>query len=344
MSCPTYFTDKIIEIPTNSNETELKCMGVNLSLTDWKLLWNGGTCQQYYSNLISSGQNLSFSQTGFDKTVKNFNYIFGTYFGPQQDINDKGGHIITQPGKPNYDPFQDTLINACSSVQYGLAGACQEASQNMCKSCSVNSVLANESLLKLCGCQVSSLTDIQLSSGVDPSCDPLCAREQVAKKRDPITGQIESCKQTVCVINDVAIRSSESFVSGISFTQVCPQCSVSTGTTCRCIVDASIPGQYQDLDITTNFNQYCGENSICMSVDPTTGVSTPVDCNTSLIEVETYKIVIPLWVWVISAIILVLAIVLLLVCLNLKDTKKQSVAKIQFNQKNPYVTGKKIKK
>lgn len=322
-TCPIYYS-KQISPPVTSNSIENNCMGIGLNLNQLKEYWDnpGNThigCETYYNNLIYSGNNRTFSQTGFSQAQSNFDYIFSSYFNNSAEgiLSGIGGHIITVPGDPLYDSFQDTLIDACSNnPQFGLQGVCQNVAQQMCNSCTSNDITSNPSLLRLCGCEISSISNIPNTSGVTPACDPLCAQEQVSKKRNSITGEIYTCSATVCVINGISISASDSLLGGISFNQICPQCS---GTNqCRCIVDTSVMSQYEGTGLTLGFEQYCGANSVCSNIDPITGAATNVECNQKFEETKEGittkygKINIPIWVWVISSIILILGIIIII--------------------------------
>lgn len=314
MSCVKYFNSPT-EIGLRTNPVENYCMGLKpdgsqMSFKDWKSYWanidnSHQSCTNLFNNKIYSGPNRTFSPENFNQVVVDFNYIFSKYFDPNNSTG-SGGHLFTSPGQEGYDSFQNTIISACSNnPQYGLQGACQQVASQMCSNCSTQEIISNNDLLKLCGCNKSSLENIPEYSNIQPACDPLCISEQVSKKRDPISGDIEICTSTVCVINDISIKTSNSGI--LNFSQICPQCD-SGG--CRCIVDSSIPN-ITGLD---SFTQYCGDNSVCLNIDPITQQSTVIPCN-DVIDVltpETYFLPINLWVWITFFIILILAFLVIL--------------------------------
>lgn len=357
-TCPIYY-ENTTQPPISTNIVENNCMGLGLTLNQLKEYWaNPGnthtSCQKLYNNIIYSGPNRSFSEEGFSQVQANFEYLFSSYFNnsPEAILSGIGGHIITVPGDPLYDSFQDTLIDACANnPEYNLQGACQNVTQQMCNSCTSTDITSNPSLLKLCGCQVSSISNIPNTSGVTPACDPLCAQEQVSKKRNPITGEIYTCNATVCVINGISINAADSLVGGISFTQICPQCS---GTNqCRCITDTSVMSQYSGTGLEFGFNQYCGANSVCSNIDPITGIVTNVECNEAFNNmtdetsgINKYSIKIPIWVWITASIILIIGIIVIISAIyignNIKKESNLSKAKKQHYEVKNFLKDSKL--
>lgn len=314
MFCPNYYTN-IYPSPQRNNIEELNCIGFNLSLDQWKGYWlNIGnthtSCTDVFKRKLVDVNN-NFSPSGFQETVEDFNFMFNSYFNTNYN-NGKGQHIIGVPGQKGYDNFSTTLISACSNnAQYGLEGVCQQVATNMCSSCTYEDITNNKDLLKLCGCEVSSLPDLPEYKDISKSCQPTCSHEQVSKQRSYITGVIDECKSAVCVINNININVSKSIVGGTNFIQVCPQCN--NGEVCKCIIDASIPTIGEQVGIANNFTQYCGNNSICTEIDNTTGVSKIVDCKNTIdnLKPEEYKIIIPGWVWIICFVIMLIFVLVI---------------------------------
>lgn len=297
-------------------DDELKCMGVGLTLQQWKDYWADTTkpvsCNTMFNRLIypPNQQGVrTFSPAGFSQARNDMEYIFSQYFsvtGP------KGGHTIGVPGQAGYDDFQQVLIDACTNPAYQNQGICQDTAAKMCVVCSRENVLNNSSVLKLCGCQVPPLDPAKFG-GVTRECDPLCAQAQISKIRNPTTGVVAECQASVCVINNVSITASKSTIGGITFTQVCPQC---TGTQqCRCVVDTSIPNIAESVGIADpqSFSQYCGANSVCLTVDNTSGNVSQVDCATAIkpAQPRTFSFPIPTWVLYLAALIIVIGILVI---------------------------------
>lgn len=331
-SCPTFY-NTTNPIPFRTDPVERQCIGLTdagspATLNAWKAYWaNAGnthtSCTTLFRERIYSGTGTlhQYSKDGFDAVTEDFDYMFSAYFSTGGDS--RGGHQIGVPGQAGYDSFQQTLISACSnSQQYQLGGACQVAASKMCNKCTVDQVASNSDLLKLCGCEVKSL-DPTKYHGVSAACDPLCSHEEVSKVRDRVTGVVDECLATVCVINNIAIVAAKSTIGGVQFTQVCPQCDGSQQ--CKCIVDASISSIAETLGISTagSFRQYCGENSVCMTVDPHTQVETIVDCESTIESTKpaVYDLPVPKWVWMVAG---VLTLIGFLVCIAAAYAGKQA--------------------
>lgn len=100
---------------------------------------------------------------------------------------------------------------------------------------------------------------------------------------------------------------------------------ISQDSGCICIIDASIPsiGQKLGLDNPETFGQYCGSKSLCIQVDNITGVQTTVVCKDVLsgITPNVYVDKVPLWTWIIAAIIIFLCIFVIIIIRSDKAVK-----------------------
>lgn len=322
-TCQNPYTSQL-PAPSRTNIEENYCLGIGLNLDQWENYWinSGNThtnCTTLFSNKIFSGPNRSYNQTGFTEVMEDFDYIFSTYLSPITPNNQKGGHIIGVPGQSGYDDFQQILVSACSdNPQFSLQGACQMAASKICLNCNLDQITSNRDLLKMCGCQKSSLQNIPQYQKIDKACDPLCVQEQISKNRNVNTGVIESCTSNICVINNVSITATESTVGGIQFTQLCPSCTGNMG--CICIVDTTIPsiGKAVGLSNQTTFNQFCGSESVCLTIDNATQNSTVVPCQSTDIanlKAQTFWFPVPIWVWIILG-FLILIFILVLIAAN----------------------------
>jgi hypothetical protein len=318
MSCPNYFSQPE-PLPIRTDPEENSCLGINedgslMSLREWKNYWanlfgNHTNCTEVFNRKIYSGRARNFNPLGFQEVEEDFSYMFSRYFNATEE-----GHIIGVPGQEGYDDFQQTLISACSNnPRYELGGACQTAAKKMCTGCTATEVTSNTDLLKLCGCSVNSLEGTKQYDKVPRACDPMCVSEQVSKNRDPVTGVVEECNSTVCVINNISINASESVIGGAQFTQICPQCS--GGNQCTCIYDATIPNMGEKVGINNNFQftQYCGPNAVCIKVNPDTNETETVPCEDAIppLEPQTFNFPIPIWVWISVIVILVFVLLVL---------------------------------
>ena len=305
MSCPNY--EKNTKTIIRVDETEKNCSGLGMTVDELKNYWSVHDCPTFFYRKIHSSPNNQFNLTNFKEVQEDFDNIFSLFFTKYK---------ITVPGAKYYDSFQQTLINTCSNnPEYQLYGACQLAAESICTSCTSTDITNNKDLLKLCGCQVKSIDNINQYASITPECDPLCAHEQVVKNVD-INGNPQLCNSAVCVINNISINTANSITGGSSFTQVCPQCEFGG---CRCILDTSISDNATSVGINDNiqFNQYCGNeqgNSVCLNVDPITGKSFVVDCQNAIkpLEPKEYPIIIPIWFYVLFAILIIIFILIIM--------------------------------
>lgn len=317
--CLTYY-DKPPEYTyqvSKLSQVERYCIGMDFNdLESWKAYWvnkegSHANCTEVFYNNIYDTVDRKYSSEGMQKTQANFQYIFNTYF-QRNAPNSKGGHVISSPGLTNYDDFQQILVNACSNnPEFQLWGVCQVAAREMC-TCNSTITSSNTDLLKVCGCQVTSLDrSTGEYDGVPEACDPLCVHDTVVKNINLVTGVVDTCNSSTCIINNVSIVVTDSLVGSSNFMQVCPQCS--NGGVCTCILDTTVSSTSQDVGIYNNitYNQYCGPNSICLQVgiNSSTGVeeTVVVPCSDSFEEsvpIE-YPINVPYVVWVLLAIIII---------------------------------------
>lgn len=297
---------------------EALCVGINndnSEMTTNQLIstWNTINCPLVFSNIIypinTDGQ-VAYSSTGYINAENDMAYLLSKYF-----VNLPGGHKLVLPGQAGYTSFQESLIQTCTAAN-GLAtdGICNTALKTMCAFCNREEISNNTNLLRLCGCYAPNL-DPTIYPDIPKKCDSLCAQAQVAKLREPVTGVVQICDNGgVCIINNVSISASKSAVGGVSFTQVCPQCT--QFTSCKCIVDVTIPNTAEQVGLNnpTTFNQYCGTNSQCIVIDNATNVSTTVPCQNNIdsLEPTVYDYPIPTVVWVIVILIIIVFIFSLL--------------------------------
>lgn len=293
------------------SEIESKCIGVGLNLTQLKEFWSLNDCPTVFNNIINTNGNVrAYNPAGFVQVVTDFDYLFSTYFTPSSSDDGKGGHRLAIPGQPGYDSFQDVLLNACTYTQYGLQGVCQQAGTRMCRLCSRSQTTDSTPILQLCGCYVTPLSPSEYP-GITPGCDPLCVQERVSKNRDVATGEIESCvDNVVCVIDNVSITAAKSLVSGVTFTQVCPQCSAPGG--CICVVDTTTASAANTVGINdVTFQQNCGTGSVCVVIDNTTQTSEVVECNLQTVGPTEYYFPVPGWAWFLAVFFILLGFLVL---------------------------------
>lgn len=309
MSCITRYSEPV-PAPFGRSIEEAACVGVGLNLEQLKAQWATFDCLSLFNSIIYSGPFRSYSASGFRQVEYDFEYLFSTYYSITLGQDRKGGHTVSLPGQIGYDNFQDTLISACTGVESAIAGACQGALTRMCSTCSREEVSNSAPLLQYCGCMIPSLSPDNYP-GITPACDSLCVQDRVSKRRDAETGQIEQCQgAVVCVIDNVSITASKSITGGVSFTQVCPQCR--PPNVCICIIDQTTPtaAETTGLSNPVTFRQYCGENGICLVVDPATQQTQEVECDLEPVRAEQYYFPVPIWAWALALLIVVVGVLI----------------------------------
>jgi len=293
-------------------------MGVDLSMAQWRQRWQDRAllpCDVVFNSLLypPSDNSRAFSPLGFRQAANDLDYMWGQYLAT---TGVRGGHDLVRPGQLGYDPMQEILLDACTLPQFNNQGICQYASAGACSNCSRDQIAATPGVLRFCGCAAPRLDPV-IYTAVSPECDPLCAQALVAKQRDQVTGEVKACTQTVCVINGITITAAASTIGGLSFTQVCPQCSLTNQ--CRCIVDATIPVlAATGIADQSSFNQACGVGSVCLVIDNTTGQSREIPCGDALIpaKVATPRYPIPTWAWVLIVLLIIIGLLVLWVSLS----------------------------
>lgn len=298
-----------IPIPNHpKTEEENLCIGVEngnvLNNDEILQVWQEIDCSRiFYNKMYPSTSGLvEFDPEGYQEVENDMNYLLSKYFNTTSD-----GHPLVIPGQNGYSQLQDLLINTCNGANNtGTNGVCNKALPELCTNCSREEISNNTNLLKLCGCYSPDL-DPTTYPDVTKICDPLCSQYQVSRFRDPETGVVAQCDSNICVINNVSISASKSSTGEVNFVQSCPNCN--TFEPCKCIVDVTISSSYEQLGLDSqNFYQYCGQNSVCIVIDNTTGTSKEVPCQENLTQIEPteYKYNITIQTWIILLILIIL--------------------------------------
>lgn len=268
--------------------------------------WNTHNCPAAYRQLINSIPGctgtcsgiLQYNATSQLKAQCYVNNLFTTYLAD-------GTYKITDSIFPadGYNPFQNTLLDLC--IDPTLPGVCgQFLSGGFCPS-DRNSVIPSPVLTNFCGCYTSPDPDyLQYTLGSpecnigstgctagctagntgctgQPACDPLCHRALTSHKAYQPDGNIITCPQKICVINDVTINATNSEVQGgINFNTVCPGCAGPTNDGCLCIVSGeNISSTMSDIGVGPNFNFFCGASSVCLVEDSQGNIISATGCS-----------------------------------------------------------------
>jgi hypothetical protein len=299
MSCIVY-NNPINPNFTIDDQEVSDCLGIDLTFNQWKNQVNRGVCLNAFDNYIHSNTGeRTINLARYNRLKDGMSYMFDSYYSK--------GYRMVNPGQTGYDNIQDSLINICNSSF--LPGICSKPQAQMCSQCNRTNVLENTPVLRFCGCYVSP-DPLILERGINEECDPLCTGTQIIKKATP-DGQLLSCNQAVCVINNINLTATQTTIGSINFTQVCPTCTGSAS--CLCIIDSSaaeIGGQL-GLNNPVSFNQLCGDKSVCLSIKD--GIRTEVPCAGSIEEaVRPPNFPISYGWWILAVIIIVIGIIIFL--------------------------------
>lgn len=240
---------------------------------------NGYGCNGTAPPTIATGIQAIPTADGLAFGRKMVQDLFTTYIAA-------GGNIVAREDQQGDTQMNDLLWSICSTIP----GVCTSSLQQICSTVTTQNLINNPQYQKWCGCymadfEYSKYTDLY---GIAKECTPQCNQRDALPLTDETGIQINKCKQSTCVIDNVSIDLYKSKVgtagsgTGLNFSQICGSCGGGNNTgTCACTMtgltfkaaEASIGG----IDI----SQQCGAGSTCyLETKDTLGntVSTPVPC------------------------------------------------------------------
>lgn len=251
--------------------------------------WQNNNCPAAYSQVINTFFNgqLQYNPLGQAEIQNNVVQLFDTYFVTNELTDD-----VTSP---EFNNFQFTLLDLCTDPT--LPGVCEKflggtgTTGGYCGQFTREQAINSPTLTDFCGCYVPpDPTYLALTvppgctgSGCtgNPACDPLCRRSETSQKANNLTGEIFSCPQTICVIDDVIINANKSRVAGgINFNTVCSGCGGADGANgCLCIVSGTnVSVTAANVGLGANFNDFCGTGSICLVEDDQGNIVSQSSC------------------------------------------------------------------
>lgn len=268
------------------NEVVTTCSGFNISPgTDLFDYWQTHNCPVAYSQFINTAPDGSLTYNPAQQAILQgyVDNLFQTYFITNTLTDD-----VTSP---SFDNFQETLLALC--IDPTLPGVCGSFLDGYCGQFSRTQAINSPSLTNFCGCYVPpdptymkyTIPPGCTGSGCtgNAACDPLCHRAQTSHQANDATGQILTCPQTICVIDDVVITANQSRVAGgVNFDTVCMGCNTGSSDGCLCIVSGeNISATMANIGIGANFNQFCGSNSVCLVEDANGNIISEGDCQSA---------------------------------------------------------------
>lgn len=270
-------------------------------------VWDTYNCPNAYAGFINTDENNQYIYSPASMQIMQSYVVnlFNNYFITNSLTDDINSN--------QYNPFQNQLLDLC--LDNRLPGICQQFLTSYCDQYSRNQVINSEVLTNFCGCYTPpDPTYLEITN--NPACDPLCHRSLTSHQADINTGEILDCPQNICVINDVNITVDNSRIpGGINFNNVCAGC---TGTEngCLCIVSGSnISDTTGAIGITTNFNQFCGSNSICIVQDANGNVLSQGACD----DISDANMTVTAAAWLpklgVFIVVVIIIVIVLLICL-----------------------------
>lgn len=179
-----------------------------------------------------------------------------------------GFSIGALPGTIGYSPFQDFLHDYIC-CQYPTI--CASSLDKVCQTYTSKSLGLNPSAISWCGCH---LPDSEYKNYIDKyqinkECTPMCNRSDNIAPVDS-NGQPVTCKQGVCLIDNITIDLSKTQVSGgINIDQICGGCS--GAATCSCIIENnSFIAANSSISGGINLQESC-TSSTCTRTNPIPG-------------------------------------------------------------------------
>lgn len=218
--------------------------GAPPNMTDWGA---GGVCNTY------------FLQQGTSLPANTFKTLIG--------------NVLTGTYTPS-NPWNTVAIEYCSK----LPGMCDSTLENYCSTVTREQMVSDPVAQNLCGCFMPQ--DLGhypfLGQQTPVICDPVCSTATVKQGQDSGGSWTQNtCKETICIIDDVTIDLVNSSGGNITFNQLCGgNCGSgpNTGTACSsCYISGLTVSEVNSDTNGLNLAQNC---TSCYQG------STPVSCST----------------------------------------------------------------
>lgn len=247
--------------------------------------WANNNCPAAYEQLVNTNSSgvLAYNPVSQALAQADVVNLFNTYAETNTLTDD-----VTSP---SFNTFQNTLLELCTSPS--LPGICSQYLNGYCANFSRMDAINSPTLRNFCGCYVppdpiyltytlgspgcemgtgctAGCTAGQVGCTGQPACDPLCHNALTSQKAYFPTGNIISCPQSICVLDDITISVASSFVAGgINFNSICAGCGgASGGDGCLCIISGvNISSVMSNVGIGADFNQFCSGSSVCLVED-----------------------------------------------------------------------------
>lgn len=325
-SGPALKTDQVCTNARTPEEQTCSGCGLN-SVSELYDTWTDSSlnCQRVFHDVLYDEQN-NYLPDELSHLNENMLHLmidkYKTQFGCSFTLDENDAECIR---------FRNVMLGVCQSRNplEAVPGICDNFLCNFeCPQHTYDDFGTDPSILDWCGCYIPPSDEVAqaitknvagaVSTDCDPDtptnkvgafpCFPLCHNLTTIQLYDNTDGCKFQCDSNVCVIDDTTIEAINSEFGTVTIEQVCPFCATGVST-CECIVASpDISGTLDDLDIQTDFNQYCGQNSVCYVIDDT-GNLTPVQCSQFVTDPDqlNFTTVLP-WVFLIVVVIFVVVI------------------------------------
>lgn len=357
MSCTSgseITTGELNDVCSRTNTDERLCSGCGANtIDDLVATWSDKKldCHGVFSNILYGPE---YQPANLRQVNADFYYLMKT-----QAMDKFGCKFDGTDDNKSCQDFNNMMLKLCRDNDQSrpVPGICDNfLCHSFCPNIDYSELSSSSEKLNWCGCytlpedDVSTSLNQNLRNAVTTVCDtssptsevnavpcyPLCHQISTVQLYQASLGCRYQCNSNICVIDDVTINAFESKVGGVSLTQICPDCSLGGGI-CECIISSDdMSSAFDDLVIESSFNQYCGSNSVCYSVDDTGNLS-PVDCDSFVqsINVTPMSTIIPITLIV----ILLIAVIIIIIVLYFSRGKTTSTViretdKINVNDTN----------
>lgn len=270
-------------------------------------IWDNTDCVGAFSvNLNTKNLKVVYNPDSLPTVQNSAQYLFENFF--------KTNDITDDVASPRYSNFQNKILQLCTSTS--LPGVCDGYLKNYCSRYTREQVSNSPSLTDFCGCYAPPDPDYlkltlgspgcQIGTGCtagcregesgctgQPACDPLCHRALTVQKSYQPSGNLITCPQQICVIDDAVINVENSYIQGgINFNSVCGGCSATGSAGCLCIVSGqNISNTFAKIGVGSQINQFCGDASVCLVEDAQGNVISQGACRNvdpSEVSYDTY--------------------------------------------------------
>ncbi len=190
-------------------------------------------------------------------------------------------------GNKIHDEFENILYN---QICCPFSGLCESGLYESCKNHTSETLLKNPLISRWCGCflPIENYQKYSIDFNISKECTPMCNRFGTIQNSG-INNLPVTCKQNVCIIDNVTVNLNNSYAGDIEINQICRGCDASTN--CSCIISDQLIN-VKDSEISGKIiaaTQTCGRTT-CQVNNPGAGPnSITTDCNQDSSIISEYQ-------------------------------------------------------